>query len=444
MRRYLVSLALPLIACSTAPAETTSAGGATSSSTSTSSGTGGSTSSGAGGAGTGGSNVGGAPAGPIDTVIDAMAEGSWKKLTGTPMNAVCPMSVNHYLCDAVMNAWSGGAFDSARDRLIIHGGGHDDSFYNNVFTFDLATMTWARHTELPAPLDNLPDGAQIPPVYRDKRVETCGLYPSVSSLNIPDAWLGPTGYLQFDKCDDPTILAQLDEQQPRSAHSYGNVAYSPKTGEFFVLGNTAPYPSGQDISPRVMSFDFKSKKWSRKGDHPGVRIGGCSATGADGTIYSIRDGALYSFEPVTGVWTELPNGQNAKAYYAGAAVDTKRNQLFVTANGVDLERFDLTAQGALSTIQSTGLSGPLNGQLGFEYVASIDRFVAWDGGKTVHYLNPETHVWTSVDGTGDDPGAFPGNGIWGRFRVSPTRHVLVLATATNQDVLIFKLPSKAQ
>ena len=94
-------------------------------------------------------------------------------------------------------------------------------------------------------------------------------------------------------------------------------------------------------------------------------------------------------------------------------------------------------------ITSTGLSAPLRSQLGFEYVRGLDRFVAWTGGRDLAWLDPATNTWVTSTTTGDDPGAFPPNGVYGRIRYSPLRNVLVLARSTTGDVLIYKPPGIA-
>lgn len=382
--------------------------------------------------------------GPIDAVLAAMPPNSWKALPGTRMDAVCPRSTSHYACDMVMEAWGGGAFDSLRDRLIIFGGGHADSFFNNVFAFDLASMAWRRHTDLPAPLDGLADGAPIPAAFYDKSPETCGLYPRANSFNVPPAWLSPSGYVLPDKCDAPTIASQLDDQQPRSTHTYGNVAFSSATGFFYNLGSSALYPSGQATSRRVMAFDFSTGRWLRKADNAGIQIGGTSASDAQGRLYYARNGGLARYEALTDAWESLPSGAATASYYSGAAVDTSRNRLLVTSDGVTLQQWDLAAGGVPRTaITSTGLSAPLRSQLGFEYVRGLDRFVAWTGGRDLAWLDPATNTWVTSTTTGDDPGAFPPNGVYGRIRYSPLRNVLVLARSTTGDVLIYKPPGIA-
>ncbi len=106
--------------------------------------------------------------GPIvitDFIAD-MEPNSWREIPGTKMSTVSP-NVNHYPFGAVVTAWGGGAFDSVRDRLIIFGGGHADSFVNNVFAFDLGTAKWGRMSEMPAAIDTQDNP---PAVYFDKRL----------------------------------------------------------------------------------------------------------------------------------------------------------------------------------------------------------------------------------------------------------------------------------
>jgi hypothetical protein len=354
------------------------------------------------------------------------------------MADVCPPPYSSYPCESVMIAWSGGAYDALRDRLIVWGGGHADSPYNNVFTFDLAAMEWKRWTELPAGMT----GDTTPPIYQDKRVETCGLYPSAASLTIPDAWLTPTGYLMPDKCDDPSISAQLDPQQPRSAHTYGNVAFSSATGRFYILGSIGLYQSGQSSSPRVMGFDFASSQWTRGANNP-VTDYGASAADAEGHLWYIGPKKLHEYDPEADTWTaHPPDGEGY--YYAGADVDTKRNILAMTANGMSVSTYALSdAAKTHASVTTTGLSAPIGSAPGFAYSPVLDRFVAWSGGRTAAILDLQAAKWALVEGTGDDPGAQASNGTYGRFRYSPARNVFVVVSSTTRNVFLWKPPATA-
>lgn len=383
-------------------------------------------------------DAGGIMPGPVDPIIDAMPAGSWKELPGTNMADVCPPPYSSYPCESVMIAWSGGAYDALRDRLIVWGGGHGDSPYNNVFTFDLASMKWKRWTDLPAGMT----GDTTPSIFQDKRVETCGLYPSGASLTIPDAWLTPTGYVMPDKCDDPSIVAQLDPQQPRSAHTYGNVAFSPATGRFYILGSVGLYPSGQSGTSRVMGFDFATSQWTRGANNP-VTDYGASAADAKGHLWYVGAKKLHEYDPEADTWTaHPPDGQGY--YYAGSDVDTKRNILAMTADGVSVSTYALgDAAKTHAMVTTTGLGAPLGGAPGFLYSPALDRFAAWSGGRAVAILDLPAAKWTVVEGTGDDPGMQASNGTYGRFRYSPARNVFVVVSGTQRNVFLWKPPATA-
>ena len=372
--------------------------------------------------------------------ITLMAPNSWREIPNTFMSAVCP-NVNHYQCEAVTSAWGGGAFDTVNDRLIIFGGGHNDSFVNNVFAFDLGPMKWVRMSELPPALDV--DGP-MPDVYRDIRLESCGLYPSVTTLSIPPEFLTASGYVLRPKCDDPIVASQMDTQQPRSTHTYGNVAFSQATKAFYNLGSSALYPSGQATATRVMSFDFGTRVWSRRAENNHIMIGAASATDGRGHIFYLTSNVLTEYDPIADTWTDLPAGNGTASYYSGAAVDTKRNRLMVTTNGVDIQTWRLSDSviARLATT-TTGLTVPIDSQLAFEYDATLDRYFAWAGSKTVNWLNPETEAWASSTGTDEDPGAKPANGVYGRMRYSKKYNVYVLVRAANQNVMLYKPPTVA-
>ena len=398
---------------------------------------------GAGGASGAGSSVAGAAgvagAGSLDDVIAAMPPGSWKELPGTDLAKVCPPG-NHYPCDAVVSAWSGGALDDVHDRLVVFGGGHGDSPYNNLFTFDLHDGVWKRWTDLPAGMT----GDSIPAIYQDKRVESCGLYPAVSALQIPDAWLTPTGYLDPARCDDPSIVPQLDPQQPRSTHTYGNVAFSAATGRFYNLGSVAMYPSGQARANRLLGFDFTTGLWVRGKDSPESGYG-TSATDDKGLVWYVgQDGGhLTHYDPAADAWTK--HGASASGfYYAGGAVDTKRRHFVLTRDGSTVTVYDLAQPDKdPAKVTTSGLATALAQAPGFEAVPSLDRLVAWSGGRTLHWLDPATWTWTSVEGTGDDPGPSAMNGTFGRFRHSPKRGVFVVVNEASKNVSLYKLPAAA-
>jgi hypothetical protein len=378
----------------------------------------------------------------ITDFINDMEPNSWREIPASEMATVSP-AVNHYPFEAVVTAWGGGAYDSVNDRMIIFGGGHADSFVNNVFAFDLGPAKWVRFSEMPAALNTMdnPTGA-----YADKRLETCGLYPreDVTTLNIPDEWLTPSGYVMKERCEEPSIIAQMDDQQPRSTHTYGNVAFSPTTKRFYNLGSSAGYPSAQATSNRTSAFDFETRTWSRKADNVHIAIGGASATDGRGHIFYLSQYDASEYDPVADTWASLPSGADTQSYYSGAAVDTKRDRLVLTSDGQNIQTFNLGEAGKPRIASVTqGLSAPISSALAFEYDSKRDRYFAWAGGRTMYWLNPDTATWTTTTATNEDPGGMPVNGCFGKLRYSKTYDVFVLIRAANAKVILYKPPLAA-
>lgn len=407
---------------------------------------------------------------PLGALIAELSPGEWKALPNTHMEDVCPMPGYH--CRSVMIAWSGGALDSIYNRLIVFGGGHADSPYNNVFMFDLAQMQWHRLTELPWSPPN-----QRPAYIDDLRVEPCGLYPK-APLEIPPDWLrypnvtegcidkevgdacvGFTDqnvngrcvegggvrycnvtYVRRELCDEPALAEQLDPQQPRSPHTYGNLAFSRADGRFYVTGMIGPWVTGQNISRRTFAFDLGTKEWSQSADNPDTDYGR-AATDAEGNIWYVRTRGLRRFDPLNNTWDSVIAtsiiGPDA------VAIDSSRGRLVVIGRRSSLHSIALNEAGTPTTEHVGALPTFATLAPGFEYDDSLDRFVAWAGGRTLHYLDPETWQWSTFEGGGDDPGAAPGQGTYGRFRYSANCGVYVGVSGVGTDVFVFKPPTEA-
>ena len=75
-------------------------------------------------------------AGPLED----LKPGEWYQVPNSHLYDVRPSgwSAN------VMEPWSGGAFDTKRDRLLVWGGGHGDYSGNEIYAFDLAQLKWIR------------------------------------------------------------------------------------------------------------------------------------------------------------------------------------------------------------------------------------------------------------------------------------------------------------
>lgn len=334
--------------------------------------------------------------------VDSLAPGCWLKVQSSQLRSVAPTgwSAN------VMAPWCGGAFDTKRNRLIVWGGGHGDYSGNEIYVFSLDSLKWTRLTN-----------PSNPP-----------------ARDVPYAADGG----------------------PCSRHTYDYIQYLPAIDRFATFGGAGFWQSGQTGTAHTDVFDFDSLKWSALADVPARAFGIGAFSGVDPvTGHAWQHGAggkmliLAEFDPDSnrwtahgGAWTE---GNNDFNYYLTGAIDPKR-RLFVACGGnyVWTWRIDTTGNIVGKRIQTTGDTAMVRAASpGFEYAASIDRFVAWSGGTDVFILNMENKVWTRIQPSASNtavPTAACVNGTFGRFRYCPAKGVFVTVNSITEDVYIYRLP----
>jgi hypothetical protein len=384
---------------------------------------------------------------PLDALLATLPVGAWRALPMTTMRSACPTPLDTYRCDSVQSAWSGAAYDDRRDRLVVFGGGHGDSFYNHLFAFDLGAMRWSRLTEMPADATSARASAAM--LYVP--IESCGYYPrSVPTLAMEDL---SGGYLRHELCSRADIAALLDAQQPRSSHTYGKLFYDRDRDRFCYLGG-GYFPSAQSMSRYGFCYDFAGHRWEQMPDRPSTLNGrGAVATDARGHLWYLSDdtGPIGEYAPETRVWRTFGSVNYDTA--GTADVDRRRNKLWLlrdaTRMGASVHRYDLgdparlaMSRGAPEAITPTGNAPSRGVRVGFVYADPHDRFFFWNGGRDVFSLDPSTDTWTRLDSTGDDPGPPLANGTYGRFRYSARFNALVLANGANQNVFVYRLPAR--
>ncbi len=378
----------------------------------------------------------------VDDIIAAMPPNSWKALPGTQMKDVCPLPYNRYACENVMAAWSGGAYDHKRDRMVVYGGGHNDSWYNNIFAFDLPTMQWHRLSEMSTGTGTTPGVG-----WRDSRVETCAFYPK-GELSLP-ASVMKGAYVDPAMCDSEVVASQLDFEQPRSSHTYGKVFVDRINDRYCYMGGDY-YPGAQTMSRRVVCFDPVARRWNRASDQP-ANVDGRGQTAHDslGRIWYFTDssGPIARFDPAANAWTTF--GSVHADAGGGADVDRSRGHYYVLApadnNRHVLLRWDLARVGVNGVrVHPTQVSDTdeaptgLGARPGFVYADDKDQFFAWGGGRDIYVFDPSSERWSRRQATGDDPGEAQKWGTYGRFRYSASRKVFVLANRTTQSIFIYK------
>ena len=335
----------------------------------------------------------------------------WFQIPNTRLSSVCAAThgfsevAGVESCPAITGSWSGGAFDTTRNRLLIWGGGHTAYAGNEVYALDLDTLTMAR-------------------------------------LNNPSTPIR-TG------CNNGGIYA---DGKPVSRHTYNHLAYLPIQDAMFAWGGSM-WQCGS-ITDDAWLLDLSTLSWTKKihangpvGNHFGV---GAAYDPNSGLIYAHSGFDLFSYNPTSNAWTKRSSKPLALGFfgYTGGAIDPVRKRYLLHGNDHSttispetLYWYDISSPTASVLPQSgltTGCSGFIgNYEFGMEYDPVQDKFVGWNGGDLVYILDPVTRTCTTVSHSGG-PSALA-NGTFGKFRYSPALNVFVVCNSVNEDCYTLRL-----
>ncbi len=340
------------------------------------------------------------------TSLDSISAGEWFRVPDTNMSAVLPdpLPSGNTGPEAIMSAWSGAALDTSRDRLIVWGGGHADYAGNELYAFDLDTLSWSRVTDPSA----TSGGSEATGVFGDGR--------------------------------------------PRSTHTYHTLAYSPKADRFYFVGMGGVW-SGGSRNNRTGAFDFVSGEWVELANRPNVGVPEAGVTVYDSATESIWHQAgwtsqLLRLDLATNDWNEFPAAGGAGVdLYASAAIDPDR-RLMVVAGGGHFIVWNLDRPSERLAISTSGPDDIVRAKApGFAYDSNAKVFVGWQGGSSVYTLDPETWRWEERQADPSNtvvPTSPASTGTYGRFQYVPSKNVFVLVNSIREDVYIYRLSTSAQ
>ncbi len=333
------------------------------------------------------------------SVLDALPPGHWYEIKDS--SVWTQLGVN----PDVMGSWSGGIYDSKRERLVIWGGGHMNYDGNELYGFDFNTFSWSQLT---------------PITPRDQRTRSVDVYA---------------------------------DGLPSSRHTYNGLQYIPTIDRFFSSGG-ALYGSG-GCSGGTWLYDFDAvpagSGWQNIADDKG----GCAMISAydpiTGYVWYSAGRELFTFDPLnlSAPWTRRLSNM-VFDFYMSAAIDPTRRKLVLLGGtgygGVPKTVvYDITdpaavTGGVASTRGATEIEN--SDAAGFEFDPVSDRFVAWNGGDQVYTLTPDTLNWSRMAPAATNlitPSAPAGMGTYGRFRYIPSKNVFVVVNDMEQNVFVYKL-----
>lgn len=356
-----------------------------------------------------------------DGPLDSLLPGEWYEVPDSQMRSVDPCPTRDCVYSGasgqqdVIAAWSGGAFDTKRNRLVIWGGGHSGYAGNEIYVFDVDTLAWQRLSDPSTTLSNddpYPDGRANPrhtygtPVY----------IPTIDRF-----WVQGGSIWQIGGCGNKTWMYDFDATPPEDGweQQVSEIA-SPFTGQLVGTGDCGGMAAYDPVGDQVIVL---------------------AHLGYDGAM-------LFSFDPqnLSAPWTIL-NSETTRELYQMAAVDPVR-RLFVVVGVGKTWAYAFDQPGApRTTLATTGdteieaVDEIYTKAPGVTYDPVSDRIVAWGGGGAVYTLDLDTLVWTKHAPTNAvDPGQpTASGGTFGRFQYVPSKNVFILVNSTKTNVFFYKL-----
>jgi hypothetical protein len=333
----------------------------------------------------------------------------WFQVPNSNIRPLCPnypeIQANEG-CTAVMADWSGGLFDTKRNRFIIWGGGHQGYYGNEIYGIDLSTSPVSRLL-----VKDAAHGSAV------SNVSSC---PEAYLDGTPDARHNYSGLVYAASRDKYFMWS--GSKSSCGFFSDGLWQYDPATGTWtqIIYSGTGPTPAGSGSSP-VMAYDD-----------------------VNDALYVMEHNAAkfwrYTFSDNT--WHVLFNGQGCNALDTTATIDTSR-RLFLCAGNGQMDKMLLDSPFTRTQVTGTGCATlrAANGP-GFTYDPVNKVEVGWAGGNTVYIYNPDTDSCTTQTYPGG-PTTIQANGTYGRFRYSPATGVFIVANDIDSNAYTLRLTAQS-
>ena len=331
----------------------------------------------------------------------------WYQIPNTSIKSLCPSYSDIQAssgCAAVMSAWSGALFDTKRNRLIIHGGGHSDYYGNEIYAIDFNTNP-------------------------------------ISAVLVKDASHGSA------ITNVTSTPEAFNDGTPNARHTYNGWVYLPTQDSYMLYGAglsaDGPFSDGQWL------FNPSNSSWTQQqpSTHPNTAKTGSIPQHAydpvTDTVYFVEGNAsqFWQLQPATGQWTSLGSSGSACGNdNATSSIDPVRRLYACVGNG---ELFTVSLNSPYTVTNDTSAPGcsTLAGtnSPGFAYDPIQQLFVGWAGGNTAYIYNPALHNCTAITSYSGGPTTIQPNGTFGRFRYAPALGVFVVINDINSNAYSLRL-----
>lgn len=346
---------------------------------------------------------------------------TWYQISNSAVDSVKFTGFTGGFGNSTTTRWmseSGGCYDSTRSKAYFHGGGHSDYAGNEVYAFNIATLTWSR--------------LSTPSLFYASFItatQDTGYYPTSASDSTPD-----TG-------------------QPRSEHSYWSLQYLPTIDRFVRFTDIWSWDSAHG-SMKVSAFNISAGTWSPLADAPIGGAGWCKAIYDPATQHVFfwgynsggTNGNFAEYNVAGNSWSMRSTSSDVGIPQRSAhCLDSSRHRwVFLGSdNGTgtgELNTVDLGQVGNFTVTQRTPSGNTAIVDMergGLVYNSVDDEYLAFSPdtslslGTEVYSINPSTFAITKITLAGTQPGfptTFGGggtNGVYGRFMYIPDENAVI-------------------
>jgi hypothetical protein len=381
----------------------------------------------------------------ISEDLAVMSAGTWhaipnSTLSGTAIYNTGPVGGTEPAIG--INVYSGGAFDTNGNRLMIYGGGHGDYFGNEMYAFNLDVSNPTRNYKWETLWEQSAKSV----------IET--------ALNDRSANCTSGG----------TTSGYLSDGAELSNHTYQYNAYNPVWNAFIspaqgsVALNGACYNNSAHNNFNV--FDLASYTWSHT--HPPSPVGrdynSITLVDSRGNVWVFQNAGnayVYEYSLTDNAWhTRSTNPTSGVGSYAAfGAMDTSRN-IAVIMGGGSITVWDVSNEASPRRVavkaNFTGPPGLINSSgAGLAWDSNLGLFVGWTGltGETANVyvlkvdlknkiynftnLQPNfSNTVTPIVRGGTSDGSI---GPYNRWAYSPIQNIYILQDRIDRNVLVYKL-----
>jgi hypothetical protein len=338
----------------------------------------------------------------IPALILAIPQNNWAQINNTTIQSALPsplpthnnpnVSVNRP--ENITEAWSGGAVDTTRNRLIVWGGGHTDYPGNEIYAGSLQTLSMTRIRNYSPNIASV-DGANL--------------------------------------CSDGA---------PTSRHTYDAMAYAANTDRVICIAGATTPQGGIDNRIHAMDMGTTTPGWS----HAAGNTAWNSAHGfmaeydpVNGTVWVCDRDGLWEVNTTTLVATRRVTISFNASTDCTAAIDTSRRRFVMFENGGGVFYNSLNSPYTAGTLTSTSVpSGVSHRSRGVIYHPPSDRFIAWGGNSNVYALPGAGGAWTQIATNAGPNFDQLELGTFGRWGYVPNYGVIVLVNGITQNMYVFR------